>query len=81
MPPESTASVPLLFIVVPVVVPPETISQTNTEPGKVWLAHERCAANIPETYFVDVNVPDGRGGVRQIKMIEGVTGVSKDRWF
>lgn len=68
------------FDLMPVVAVPPSISQTNTEPGKVWLAHERCAANIPETYFVDVNVPDGRGGVRQIKMIEGVTGVSKDRW-
>ena len=33
-----------------------------------------------QTYFVDATVSDGRGGVRQIKMIEGVTGISKDRW-
>ncbi|KAL7410197.1 hypothetical protein BDY24DRAFT_400420 [Mrakia frigida] len=64
----------------PVVSVPVNVSLGNKDTTKVWMAHERCAANIPETYFVDVNVSDGRGGTYSIKMIEGVSGISKDRW-
>ena len=39
-----------------VVAVPPSIAQTNTQPGKVWLAHERCAANIPEVSLENLAV-------------------------
>jgi len=49
---------------------------------KVWMAHERCAQVLPETWLDEVEVgPVLEGGTRKReRMVFGVDAIVKDRW-
>lgn len=49
----------------PVVSVPVNVSLGNKDPTKVWMAHERCAANIPEVSFDDEE--EMRRGTREAR--------------
>lgn len=46
----------------PVVSVPLNVSLGNKDPTRVWMAHERCAANIPEVSCGEERIKSARRG-------------------